>query len=199
MRLRHVFWAASLVCAASLAWAEVITVPEFTGDSTEGFEDVLSPGGHPSPVDIFSGKCSMDDTLSHTVVIADIWSGPLGSVFPHAGRWMGGTTAGSTVLEFTTPVTDFGAFMTTVATVPDGTITFSDQSGGLIASLPLSVQPLTWGWQGWHSDTPVARIVMSGNAGPGFGFIFDPMQANWIPEPASLGLLVAGLLLVRRR
>jgi len=27
---------------------------------------------------------------------------------------------------------------------------------------------------------------MTSNFGPGFGLIFDQMQANWIPEPASL-------------
>jgi len=34
----------------------------------------------------------------------------------------------------------------------------------------------------------------------GWGLIFDAMQANWVPEPASLGLLaMAALMLVRRR
>lgn len=200
MKLRHFVVAASVICAASLAWAEIIPIPEFTGYSSEGFEDVLSPGGHTSPVDILRGRCSMDDDLAHTVVIAYNWMGPAGTVYPQHGLLMGGTVAGNTVFHFTSPVTDFGAFMTTVSPSPDGTVSFSDEFGGPIGSLPLSVQPGAWGWQGWHSDTPIGGIVMTGTAGPGFGLIFDQMQANWVPEPASLGLLaVAGVLLVRRR
>ncbi|HRT42432.1 MAG TPA: PEP-CTERM sorting domain-containing protein [Phycisphaerae bacterium] len=200
MSLRYVFVTASLLCAASLAWADIVTVPEFTGYSTEGFEDVLSPGGHPSPVEIFRGRCSMDDSLSHTVVIANYWQGPGGTVMPRFGNWMGGTTAGDTVLQFTVPVTDFGTYITTIAAAENGTITFSDASGAVIGSLPLTVVPGTWGWQGWHSDTPISRIVMTSNAGMGWGLIYDAMQVNWVPEPASLGLLaMAALMLVRRR
>jgi len=147
MRLTHVLLAVALG-AASLAWAEVVPVPEFTGLSSEGFEDMLSPGGHPSPVDIFRGRCSMDDDLAHTVVIALNWMGPAGTVWPHYGPLMGGTVAGNTVLQFSTPISDFGSFITTIGPVPDGTITFSDASGGLIATMPLTVQPAAWGCRG---------------------------------------------------
>jgi len=200
MSLRHVFVIASLLCAASLASADVVPIPEFTGYSTEGFEDGLTPGGHPSPVEIFGGRCSMDDSFSHTVVITNSRPGSGGTVTPFVGDWMGGTTTGDTIFEFADPVTDFGTYITTNAAVGDGTITFSDASGALIGTLPLTVEPVTWGWQGWHSDTPISRIVMTPNSGLGWGLIFDAMQVNWVPEPASLGLLaMAALMLVRRR
>ena len=115
-----------VLAGAGVAMADITPVGEFMGDMTEGFENVLPPGGYAGPIDIFEGNVSMDDTLAHFVVISFIWSGPGGEVLPYNGNLFGGTVAGSTLFTFDTPVSDFGGYFTTVGAVPGGSVVFRD-------------------------------------------------------------------------
>ncbi|MBK7406023.1 MAG: hypothetical protein IPJ41_15770 [Phycisphaerales bacterium] len=166
---------------------------------TETFENVLPPGGYPGPIDIFGGEASMDDTLAHTVVIAFTWSGPGGDVLPYDGNLFGGTVAGSTIFTFDNPIADFGGFFTTVGSQPGGSVVFRDAAGGLIDTVNATIEPTVWGWQGWHSTTPISSVEVIGANVPGVSVQYDDLQINAVPAPGALTLGACALGLVSRR
>lgn len=195
------FLAALAACGVSFASADVIPIGEFSGDAFETFEGIASPGSY-SPVPLFNGTGAMTDSLANIGVITFVWSGPGGAVEAYNGNLFGGTPAGSTLFTFSTPIRQFGGYMTTVSDIADGSITFRDVNGDEIDTLPLTATPVVWGFQGWESDTPIASIEVIGN-GP-FGnrpMQYDDLRITLVPEPAALGLLAVGALalLGRRR
>lgn len=191
---------AAVVAVAGPAGAGVTPIGEFVGEVSEGFEMLQPPGSYPD-LAILGGAATMKDTLATIAVISYIWQGPGGTVYPYAGNLFAGTPAGSTLFTFATPIRDFGGYMTTVSDVPNGSVVFRDVQGVEIATLPLTITPTIWQWQGWRSDTPVKSIEVIGG-GP-FGnrpMQYDELQIA-IPEPGSLGLIAlgAGLVAFRRR
>lgn len=191
-------------CFASLsigsASAGVIEIGEFTGEMSEGYEAIATPGGYPGAMPIFGGTAVMKDTLADFCVIALSWWGPGGEILPYNGNFMGGTVAGATLFEFTTPVLQFGGWVNTIATIPGGTATFRDPSGALIATVPVEITPATWGWIGWQSDTLIGSIEITTPNVPGFGLQFDDLHISSVPAPAALTLAgVSGLFAGRRR
>jgi hypothetical protein len=198
MRFQHVLVAVLALASVSLASAEVVPIGEFVGDMSEGFENIYPPGTYPE-VPLFEGNAMLDDTLSGIAVIAYFWQGTGGELLPYAGELFGGTPTGSQVITFDTPALAFGGYIATVCDVPDGTIVFRDPGGAELATLPLEVQPVTWGWQGWSSDEPIGSIEITGNGD--FGnrpMQFDELQANFVPEPGALGLVAVGATLLLR-
>ncbi len=200
MSVQRVLLAALVVWAASMASASVTPIGEFTGDVAEGFENIYPPAGYPGPIPIFGGAATLDDTLAHFVVISYVWQGPGGVVYPYNGNLFSGGVAGSELIQFNNPVTQFGGFFTTVGANPDGTIIFRGGEGEIIDTLPMTIQPAVWNWQGWSSTTPISSIeIISANV-PGMSTQLDDLQATYVPEPTSLGLVALGLgTLLRRR
>jgi hypothetical protein len=201
MGFKRVAVAAAMLAGAGVAMADITPIGEFMGDLTEGFENVLPPGGYAGPIDIFEGNVSMDDTLAHFVVISFIWSGPGGEVLPYNGNLFSGTVAGSALFTFGTPISDFGGYFTTVGATPGGSVVFRDAAGSEIGTVPADITPAQWGWQGWHSDVPVSSIEIIGGSVPIAGVQFDDLQINYVPAPSAMGLALvgAGLTLRRRR
>lgn len=190
-----------LAAAASAATASagVTAVPEFVGERSEFFE-TGNPGTFPGPMPIFQGTATMDDSLAHIAVVAFNWFGPAGTILPQRGALFGGTVAGATLFEFSTPQRMFGGYMNTVGLQPGGTINFRDGSGGLVGSAQLGVQPVTWLWQGWMTDAPFTSIEVIGAGVPGISLQYDSLQVSTLPAPASAVLLgLAGLATLRRR
>ncbi len=199
MRLQHALVTAFALVAVASASAAVTPIGEFTGEKFEGFENIYPPGGYPGPIPIFNGFATMDDTLAHFCVIAYIWSGQGGEVYPYDGNLFGGTVAGSTLFQFSEPVKQFGGFFTTVGPLPGGEVKFRDAGGNLLADLAIDVTPTVWGWQGWLSDTPIASIEVIGANVPSASMQYDDLQVSVVPEPAALGLLALGAAFVMRR
>jgi hypothetical protein len=86
-------------------------------------------------------------------------------------------------------------------------VDFYDRGRSLIGEVSATIPDaaLTWTWNGWRSDTPIASIVIAGNDVGFFnGFIwYDDFQltvsASSVPEPPSCILLAtAGLVLAAR-
>jgi hypothetical protein len=104
---------------------------------------------------------------------------------------------------FASPVSQFGGYFQNNSRFDDAVVDFYDHSGSLIGSLTATIPKGTsnWTWNGWHSDTPIAGIVITGND-TGFlnGFIwYDDFEltvaAASVPEPASWLLWAAATLL----
>ncbi len=191
--------AMGVVAAAGMALAGVSPTAEFNGTASDGFEAIAPPGGYSGPLPIFSGAATMNDTITNFNVIALSWSGPAGQVLPFNGNLMGGTIVGSSMFTFSTPVTAFGGYMTTVGTLSGGSVVFRDVGGGVIDTLSLSVTPLEWNWQGWTSTTPVGSIEVIGANVPGISLQFDDLQANFVPAPGAAAVMVLGGLALSRR
>jgi hypothetical protein len=199
MKVKCALMAAVFCCAASLATADVIPLGPFTGDMSEGFESIGAPGSYPE-LPLFDGHATLDDTLSGIAVIAYNWTGTGGTLLPYAGAYFGGTPTGSQTLVVHEPVLQFGGYISTVSDVPGARAVFRDVDGETIATLDATIMPVTWGWQGWSSDTPIGSIEFTGN-GP-FGnrpIQFDNLEVTFVPEPASLGLIAVGAALLLRR
>jgi hypothetical protein len=101
---------------------------------------------------------------------------------------------------FTQPVSEFGGYFANNSRFNDARVDFYDVNGSLIdsvvATVPIAQNPQDWHWNGWHSDVPIKSFVVTGNDTVFVnGFIwFDDVQADPIPEPSSLGLGLAGLV-----
>lgn len=197
MKCQRFVWVA-LVAGAASASADITPVPEFVGERSEFFE-TGAPGGYPGPMAIFQGTATMDDSLAHIAVIAFSWSGPAGSIFPQRGALFGGTVAGATLLEFSTPQRMFGGYFNTVGTLPGGVVNFRDGSGALIGTADLGVVPVTWVWQGWMSDVPFTSIEVIGAGVPGISTQYDSLQVSTLPGPGALAMLGLAGLARRRR
>jgi hypothetical protein len=199
MFIRRITLSVLVLLAVGTVSAAVTPIGEFTGDMGEGFENIYSPGAHPGPIPLFNGFASLDDTLAHTVVITYVWQAGETIVYPYNGNLFSGAVAGSEMFTFSSPITDFGGFFTTIAPIPDGNIKFYGAAGNLLETLPMTIATGDWGWQGWHSSIPLGSIEIIGNNGPGLSVQLDDLQIT-IPEPGSLALLSLGVVaLIRRR
>lgn len=200
MGTQRVFLVALVASVVSVAGAAVVPVDEFSGDLWEGFEAIYAPGAYPGPIPIFEGQATFDDTLAHMVVISYVWQGPAGVVHPYNGNLFSGGVVGPEFIQFATPVSDFGGYFTTVGATGDGQIKFYDGEGLVFETMPMTIVPGEWLWQGWHSDVPVTAVEIIGGSVPGVSVQCDDLVATLVPEPTTAGLIaVAGLFRRRRR
>jgi hypothetical protein len=125
-------------------------------------------------------------------------------VLPHSPPLMMGQL-GISEWEFNDPLFQFGGYFANNSRFDDAQIDFFDVNGALIASVtatvPVAQFPGDWTWNGWQSDVPIKRIVITGNDTAFVnGFIwFDDVQANpslAVPAPSSLVLLGCSGLVV---
>lgn len=112
--------------------------------------------------------------------------------------------AAATVIDFLAPIVDFGGYWgatnyhSSDPTVPTPiTFDFYDMNGALSDSVVVQFSDSTAGgnltWYGWQSDTPLSRIVYTGDA-----VVNDYLQAN-VPAPGSLAVLALAGAGTRRR
>ncbi|MGD8451873.1 MAG: hypothetical protein PVJ57_08645 [Phycisphaerae bacterium] len=202
MTLSRTTLAVLVACCVAAASAGVTPIDPFTGELYEGFETIGSVGGTETPIDIFDGAGTFDDTVAHYGYIAtSLYSVPTEEyIYPYNGNIMMGSVTGWAAFEFDTPVSEFGGYIGTADELDVSTVTFRDTLGAVIDTVTIDIEHPLWAWHGWHSDTPIARVEIQGHSTPGKPLVFDDMVANTIPEPGALGLLVvAGLALARRR
>lgn len=188
--------------AAATAHASVTPIAPFTGESWETFELIGPLGPTPGPAEIFDGQATIADQLAGMLMIANNLYSFLTDteVLPYNGNLMGGLVTGFGVIDFETPVTDFGGYFNTADILQGGQIVFFDADGQNISTETLNLAMDEWEWYGWSSDTPISRIEIYGNETPGSPILLDDLQVNFIPTPATGALLgLAGIAACGRR
>jgi hypothetical protein len=160
----------------------------FKGAASEGF-DALG-------VDVTQQGISI---LGSSATVSNLTRG--GALKIAAGSSMGGVLVtahsqsfmlgqiGISEWVFSAPLTKFGAYLANNSRFDDAKVDFYDVNDTLIGSqtarVPKSLRG--WTWNGWQSDVPIHRLVVTGNdAGFMHGFIwFDDVQVFTAPLPAS--------------
>lgn len=191
----------AMVALAGSSVGQVSDIGPFVGDGLETFENIASPGTVSGPVDIFGGDARANDPFAGIIMIAlNLHSFVSGEeIFPYNGNLMGGSVTGFVDFTFDTPVAEFGGYFGTADVLSGGSVTFYDANDVAIDSQAFDLPLNEWGWYGWSSSTPIARVSIAGNANPGTPIVFDDLRFSFVPAPASAALLAMGGGLAARR
>jgi hypothetical protein len=182
--------------------AGIVSIEPFVGTNSENFDNTGVDGATQS-LKVLGGLATIKNLTSGGALKVERSSSLDGDlVLPRSDPWMVGQL-GIAEWTFSTPVADFGGYFENNSRFDDAVVDFYDKSGTLIdtlsATIPKDAQ--TWTWNGWHSDTPIGKIVITGNDAVFLhGFIwYDDFEANVaiasVPEPASWVPLVSACLL----
>ena len=150
--------------AAPAAQAQVTPVAWFLGDYSESFD--TAPGGF-VPCHTISTIGDVCATDMHTTTG---WSFTC-SINPYAGARFAGNTGGTQVWTFTTPIYQFGAYISTNSGAgSDVTFRFYDTAGVLIDTVVEPLNNCVWDWRGYSSGgVGIGSIeIESSNFGGGY-------------------------------
>jgi hypothetical protein len=184
---------------ATLVQAAVTPIGPFTGDHSDALD---YPGTTiVSQFSILDGTASLNSHDGNTLIhylLGDTFG--VDHVSPRTGEHILGFTEGPGVFLFDPPVRRFGAYFNNNSGADDATCDFfgahGEALGTLIATTPAPGDQ--WVWNGWESDTPIARLVVTGN-GVIDGFLwFDDFESS-VPGPDALLVLLAGAGVMGRR
>lgn len=198
---------------AAVAGAGTVTpIGEFVGTNSEDWEsfDNYNVGGfhyEPDGASIYGGIATISAggvMAVYDPVLAPFGLGSSGPAQVADGVQGMGIDRQNVMatINFSTPIFDFGAFWGASTNNQDPEsidFSFYDVDDILIDSDSFLYSRSQQGdglllWAGWHSDTPIWRVTYNAEF-----TATDGMQANVVPEPASLALLaIGGLLAVRR-
>lgn len=190
---------AASLALATLAPAAVLPIRPFTGDRS----DPLNYPGTTivSHFDILGGTASLNSHDGNTLIhylLGDTFG--VDHVSPRTGGHILGFTEGPGIFLFDPPVRRFGAYFNNNSGADDATCDFfaanGDALGTLTATTPAAGNQ--WVWNGWESDRPIARLVVTGN-GVIDGFLwFDDFEST-VPAPGAGAVLLAGAGAMCRR
>ncbi len=187
-------------CIVGQANAQIITIGEFSGEFTEGFETQQS-GQFQSSYDVFEGQGVVQQLgAGQGLHITTGW-GFFSTIFPHSGgHFMGGAGVNAEWV-FDTPALRFGGFFATNADVAGAVALFFDEDNGMIGKLDVTA-PLgdNWAWNGWETTgVGIKRVQIIANNGFNGFIMHDDMEYTAIPAPGVLGLLAIGIGSMSRR
>ncbi len=180
--------------------ADIIAIGPFTGSASDTF-DQYNTNMAVQVLDVFDGLGTISN-LTEDGAIKVEWSSNFNGdlVTPISGMMMGQLGIGQ--WDFNTPVTRFGGWWENNSGQDDATLEFYDVNNNLIGEMiaDVEVNAQQWTWNGWEFDTPISRIVVTGN-GIINGFIwYENMQVDFVPTPGAIALFgVAGMYSRRKR
>jgi hypothetical protein len=194
---------ASLLAPAASRAGGIMPIGPFVGANSENFDNT-GVDGATQTLNVFGGLAAIVNLTAGGALKVERSSSLDGVLqVPRSDPWMVGQL-GIAEWDFARPISEFGGYFANNSRFNDAVVDFYDPSGSLIGTLTATIPDtaLTWTWNGWQSDTPIGRIVITGNdAGFLNGFIwYDDFQLTVapasVPEPASWALLAtAGLVL----
>lgn len=211
--------ALSLLLLSTASQASIVTTGEFTGDHSEGFENVTSAPFVDNYVGLFGGNADAfnlfpDDGDLH---ITGGWHFH-SYIGPHSGGKLAGTAGGNWSFEFDQATNAFGGFFGTNSVAgnvdaPNGLASLFDINDNLLAEFEIDLGlGGSWAWNGWQSsENNIAKVTLSSgftdpNVVDGGFLMLDDLQLGLtnsnltsVPEPTALALLLSGLLLLTRR
>lgn len=196
--------------------ASVVPIGAFSGTYTETWESFPENLSHETflsnPTSIMQGAATISNSTM-TIYDTDFSNCALGtSGYSGASDGVKGmcVTDGpgysdTVTITFNTPVIDFGAYWAAATSPAQGnpaliSLSFFDVSNQLIDTEAFSYSRSSnvdglLEWHGWSSTVPLKRITYSEDR-----VAIDGLQANPVPEPATVGLFcLAGMFLLRRR
>jgi hypothetical protein len=195
--------AAGLFAFATPSRGAIVSVPVFRGTASENFDNLVVAEATQEAT-ILGGRATVTNLTPGGALKFELSSSLDGDlVVPHSPPRMMGQI-GISQWVFTTPLLQFGSYFENNSRFDNATVDFYDVNdqliGSVVATDPRSLQ--AWTWNGWQSDVPIHRLVITGNDTAFFnGFIwFDDVQTIAVPEPSSIALLVMsglGVLLKR--
>ncbi|CAG0980539.1 hypothetical protein PHYC_01743 [Phycisphaerales bacterium] len=191
---------ATLVIPAAPALADITPIPAFVGELRE-------PVFHPTflitnRIPFFGGAADMvsyngTSTVVHLISGSTFAGDP---VTPRTGTHILGVTQGPMILEFHTPLRRFGAYFNNNSGVSNASAEFFAGASSLGTRTVVTPAPgNVWTWNGWESDTPITRMVITGQ-GTLNGFLWtDDLEGSTIPAPEALTLPMTGMGLTAAR
>jgi hypothetical protein len=198
--------AGTLVCGAS--FAQISDVGPFSGAMSEGFEGFPNyfNGGFYTTQSIMGGAATIDTLGGGNMAVYEPGAGAgfglgfKGSAQVNSGAKANGQDYGPNMkfnIVFSTPVIRFGGYWN-MADVweHDMDVYFYDAGGNLLGSRNIKGPSDTrMYWSGWSSGVGVKEVLFVGDY-----IVMDDLQADLVPEPATLAALGLGAVaLIRRR
>jgi len=202
---RTLMLAGVLGCAG--AFAQISDIGAFSGALSEGFEGFpnYGNGGFYTTQSIMGGGATID-TLGNGQMavyqpgVADFGLGFKGLAQVNSGQKANGQDYGPNMkfnITFANEVMRFGGYWN-MADVweHDMDVYFYDGSGNLLGSRNIKGPSDTrMYWSGWSSNVGIKEVVFVGDY-----IVMDDLQADLVPEPATLAALGLGAVaLIRRR
>jgi hypothetical protein len=188
----------AVLTSPAISRAGIVTIGPFAGTNSENFDNT-SVDGAKQVLDVLGGLATIRNLTSGGALKVERSSSLDGDlVVRRSAPWMVGQL-GIAEWTFSRPVSDFGGYFENNSRFDDANVDFYDKSGALLGSRSATVpkDAQTWTWNGWHSDTPTAKLVITGNDAVFLhGFIwYDDFEMNvaaaGVPEPTSWALVAS--------
>lgn len=191
------------MATVGFASASLTSTGPFTGVYSEGFESFNNYAQGPfylgDPTAIMGGFASLAGTQNAVYepgTSATFGIGGKGLATVQSGtKGLGqDTSSGFSTITFSNAVDAFGGYFNTDSA--NLTFAFRDAQGNVIGSAQTVAMPSdnSMRWAGWTSTTLIKSVDIRGSFS-----VMDDLQAQVVPEPASIALLGAGLAAVAAR
>lgn len=205
--MRHVLML-SLAIAAGASFAQLTNIGPFSGAYSEGFEGFpnYANGGFYTSMTIMGGEAVLDTRQNGQFAVYDpnvagFGLGSKGQATVNSGSQANGQDYGPNLsweISFDQPVMQFGGYWNYAYQQgwdDSFDLFFYDAGFNLIGTRTVSdPQVNSMIWHGWSSTVAIKQIVIDGDY-----VVMDDLQADLVPEPATLAAIGLGLAALARR